>query len=317
MTAPAYLCAPAYRHGTLHDIGEIAALRADPDLLETLRALGLQTFSACSRAELFDLAAAAAGDVLRACALDATDVDAIVYPSTCYFTGNAENDPNGAGALLGHVVVALDMEHALPYGVSFARCVNTVHAIELCRGLIAAGRHRNILVLAADAMQGDFPRIVDPGVSVVSDVASCVLVSAEPRSGVAYRVDAIRDHVDWSLANLSAQANFPDFLKKTVGGMATLARKLLQAGQGSVTDHAQLITNTVNRSVLRIFSQATGFAPADIFSANIGKLGHCDGSDLIVNLADYSAPCQVCESVLAIANGPYLWGGMALTRVLP
>jgi len=33
MTAPVYLCAPAYRHGALHDIGGIAALRADPDLL--------------------------------------------------------------------------------------------------------------------------------------------------------------------------------------------------------------------------------------------------------------------------------------------
>jgi len=315
MTAALHLCAPSYRHGALRDIGEIEALRADPDLLETLRALGLQTYSKCSHAELLEMCVAAVSDVLSACALDAGDIDAIVYPSTCYFMGDTANDPGGAGSLVGHVAAALGMPDALPYGISFSRCVNTIHAIELCRGLIIGGRHRNILVLAADSMQGAFPRIVDPGVSVVSDVASAMLVSAEPRSDVAYRIDAILDHVDWSLANLSAQTNFPDYLKKTVGGMEVLARKLLQDRRSTVTDYAQLITNTVNRSVLRIFSQATGFAPADIFSANIGKLGHCDGSDLIVNLKDYSATTQAEENLLAIANGPYLWGGMALTRI--
>jgi 3-oxoacyl-[acyl-carrier-protein] synthase III len=315
MSDAIYLSAPHYRHGALRDIEQIDALRNAPDLLETLHALGLATYSACSREQLYELAELAVGDVLRASGLAADQIDAIVYPSTCYFTGDASNDPNGAGSLLGHVVAAHGLQAAMPYGVSFSRCVNTVHAVELSRGLIADGRHRNILILAADSMQGEFARIVDPGISVVSDVASCMLASGRPCSEVAYRVTASAGHVDWTLAKLSAQTDFPDFLKRTVGGMAAVTRQLLQAERAQVGDYAQLITNTVNRSVLRIFSQATGFQAGDIFSANIGTLGHCDGSDLLINLKDYSASRNGAEHVLAIANGPYMWGGLALTRI--
>jgi 3-oxoacyl-[acyl-carrier-protein] synthase III len=312
---PIFICAPRYRHGELSGIECIPELMRDSGLLETLRALGLQQYSVSSKEDFPSLILGAISDTLDDCGLDVGAVDAIVYASTGYAAGSRCNDPSAAMALLDQVVSRLEMPNVVPYGISFSRCVNTVHAADYAASLVASGRHANVLVLAADSMQEGFSRIVDPGISVVSDVASCMLVSGSARSEVSYLIAASAAHVDWTLSRISSQENFPEFFRRTVDGMACVSKKLLDLTGCLASDHAQLITNTVNRSVVRIFSQATGVSVGRIFSENVSKLGHCDGADLIVNLRDYSITSASSQSVMAIANGPFMWGGLSLLRV--
>lgn len=314
-----YISAPRYRHGELRSISDIDELKSNDDLLETLFALGLNTYAAANIKELFRMSAEVVGEVLAQNNLNANDIDAIIYPSTCYFMGSNTNNPDLPTSLIEHVVDTLGMPKAIPYGVSFSRCVNSINAIEFARGLIASGAANNVLVLVADSMQKGFSRIVDPGISVVSDVAACLLVTSDVKSIPSFKIGVIKNHVDWELSKITPQDDFPDYLRRTVKGMEVVKDNVLSETSTANDDYIQLITNTVNDSVVRIFSQATGFKTEDIYSKNVIKLGHCDGADILVNLCDYSEILkdQSCSSgsLLIIANGPFMWGGMSLSII--
>lgn len=312
MHVSTYLSAPSYAHGALRDIAEIPELTRDSDLLEVLRAVGLSTYAPVDREELVQLCVTSVRKTLEHADVAPSQVQAIVYASTCYFTGAAANDPAAPGELLRRVVEALGMRNALPYGANFVRCVNSISALEIAQGLIARGACEHVLVLAGDSMGSTFTRIVDPGVSVVSDVASSFLVSHRPLGPAGYEIEDVQRSVDWELATIDARENFPEFLRRTAAGIRAATAKIYQRGGAGAERYSQLITNTVNRSVVRIFSQASGIPVAKIYSENVARLGHCDVSDLIINLADYGPSAQAGQRILAVANGPYVWGAMSL-----
>lgn len=185
-------------------------------------------------------------------------------------TGGAGLDKAGASApaslldlaslatqRLKQLVNELGMRRAVPYGVSFTRCVNIVSAVEMAMALIRRGM-RYVLVVTADCMAPGLTRIVEPGIGVVSDVASSFVVSAEPTDGAAFAIRSVFRSVDWALADIAAQDNVPEFLRRTTAGMKAVAQGIYEKEASGPADYAQLITNTVNRSVLRIFSNATG-----------------------------------------------------------
>ncbi|MES2938877.1 MAG: hypothetical protein V4864_14415 [Pseudomonadota bacterium] len=310
-TPPVYLRAPAYSHGTLRPIDEIAELQADPDLLATLHAVGLETYARHDGA-VEELAAAVLRDTLRAAGLQGGDIDAFVYASSLYSRG-AVHDTMAPSRLMGRIAQQAGLTRAVPHGVSFTQCVNTVSAFELARGLVLAGA-RHVLVLAADRIEGQ-SRMVEPGISVISDTAGCLLVSAERGVGPALRIDNVAHFVDWSLQDVKTEDDFGEYVKRTVGGMSQAIGALKQADGLAAADYAQLLTNTINHSVVRIFSRASGLPPDRVYRGNVNRLAHCDAADVIVNLKDWLDLRRAAagERVILAANGPFAWGAVSAT----
>ncbi|MBA2676728.1 hypothetical protein [Ramlibacter sp.] len=312
--SPVYLRAPAYSHGELRPIAEIAELRADPDLLATLHAVGLETYARHDGA-VEELAAAVLGDTLRAAGLQGGDIDAFVYASSLYSRGQV-HDTMEPSRLMGRIAQEAGLTRAVPHGVSFTQCVNTVSAFELARGLVLAGA-RHVLVLAADKIEGQ-SRMVEPGISVISDTAGCVLVSGERgngAAGTALRIDNVAHFVDWSLQDVKTEDDFGEYVKRTVGGMSAAIGALQRADGLPAASYAQLLTNTINHSVVRIFSRASGLPTDRVYRGNVNRLAHCDAADVIVNLRDWLDLRRAAagERVILAANGPFAWGAVSAT----
>ena len=297
--------------GDLVDIGSIKELQENEDLRETLLTLGLETYSVCN-SDAISMAIESIEKSLKSADIPVKEIDAIIYATSGYAMAGKSWDPTIYSHKMKTIIGNLGLEHAIPYGVSFSQCVNFIAAVEMACGLLSTKLYRNVLIVVADALTNKISRIVEPGISVISDVAASCVISKTVNKGL--RIESVSQVVDWGLLDVSSSTQFSEYFKRTADGIANIADKMYTELKRTPEEFTQLITNSVNISVLRILSQKTGFPVNKIFKENIARLAHCDSADILVNLEDYlcAQNPEINSRLLAIASGPFIWGGMSL-----
>ncbi|MFF3404372.1 hypothetical protein ACFYW6_38890 [Streptomyces sp. NPDC002659] len=304
----AYLHSPAYRLGDLCPIDELGQ---DLGVLEEMRALGLATYSRFGGDPL-ELAADSLHSTLRASAIRPSEIEAVIYATTAYGSMGAAWSLLDTEAGLRKLLGRLGMHRAMPIGVSLAQCANLTSAISLAAGLVSAGRYRNILVFVADRIPSGVSRVVNPGTTVLSDGAASCIVSRTAHGG--WELAGFAEHLDPPDDGLNPQENFFAYLKGTAAGIEAVCADLYEQLAVDADDFDLLLINNVNRSVVRLFAEHSGFPVGSVHSANIARYGHCDAADVIINLSDHAGGSGATpgEWILILTSAPFARRAIAL-----
>ena len=255
-----------------------------------------------TRRSVAELAAESGAATLAASGLALPSIDAVLLCST-RFPGGAQTH----GAFVEGVVAGLGLRNPAVYGLTLNRCTNLLTAIQLADALVAAGRHRRILVITADRIAADEPRMEK--FALFSDgAASCVIAEACDGDD-AYEILATATAqdsaaLDWSheiSSDLSRQVN-----------QALLQPAGLQLAEVDGLLHANLF-----KPLVVMKERQAGFTARQLYTDNIERFGHCFAADPLINLADRTAAGRVADGghYLLASSVPGSRAGVLLRRL--
>lgn len=224
---------------------------------------------------LDDLAVDAGSEALRANGTDPSEVDALVFCST-YLPG----PPEGHGTFIRGVLTRLGLGDIPVYGISMGRCVNLLSGLDVATAMVATGRARRVLVVTADRVFDEDTRIT--GYALFSDGGAACLISAE---NGAYEV----------LGCASAQETASlDWSSEISSDLAKQVNEQLLGERGMDTRELDaLLHANIYLPLLMMKERQAGFAPAQLDTTNITRIGHCFAADPLINLADREAAGRV------------------------
>jgi 3-oxoacyl-[acyl-carrier-protein] synthase III len=311
MLAPAasqlHLKGISYEIEEPRDIQQLAELHDSPDLVATLRSLGVARYSA-SRRSVVELAAACAARTLR---------QAKVAPAAVGLLLLASQSFDGAelgGKDVQWLIAKLGLENVYPVGVTLSECANFIVALAMAIDALRQRRYQHALIIAADKIRDGRSRIVPPNVAVASDAAASVLLSSEAAGP--WEVLATEQSMIPLAYQQSAYEDFGRYLKTSVKGLTEISARTLAAAAKKPEDFSWLIANNYNLSVSRLLASLSGFPPERIYATNIGRYGHCFGADNLINLADCANeyPPAAGDLFCLLASGPHMWATAVLRK---
>ncbi|KOV64046.1 3-oxoacyl-ACP synthase [Streptomyces sp. MMG1121] len=223
---------------------------------------------------LESMAADSATATLRAAGADPSSVDAVVLCST-RIPGPSEVH----GRFMQTFLAEAGLGDIPFYGQNLNRCVNLLAAIDTASAFVAAGRHRRVLVVTTDMVADEADRMVS--YALFSDAAASCLIAAEGDTDGGYEVVGCAtaqnrlglDHSNEISADLARAAN--DRLLAPVG---------MKLG-----DVAGLLHANIFKPVVVMKELQAGFTPAQLYTDNITRVGHCFAADPLINLVDRAA----------------------------
>jgi 3-oxoacyl-[acyl-carrier-protein] synthase III len=293
-----------YELGESRSIAEVEELGRDEELLETLLALGLESYRKSSLSPAA-MAGAAARRTLERTGVAPSDVQAVVYASTTFWRDDFfKND-------IGHLMADLQLDRAYPTGVYLSECANLYSALRTGVALMKSEDLRHVLVLVADVFSEAQSRILPPSISVRSDAASSFMIS---RDAGQFRILDVRQRIEPELYRVHPERDFNDYFKLSMRGISQICADTLARVERQPADFEKFITNNYNLSVLRVFAQQTGFSAGQLFSENIARCAHAIASDNLINLRDLceAAPPRAGSLFFLLGSGGKMWGTTVL-----
>lgn len=271
----------AYELGQPRRLAELAEATTRPELVAALggERAGFKYYLA-SDASILALAEAAAVETLAATGQAPGEIDTVVFASDSFVVGAEQRQE------LGRFLRRLGLARAYPINVTLAECASTISAIRVAAALVAQGEARNILLVSVDRAAFATPatRIIGDGVGVASDAAATALITAVPLEG--FEIEGAAAATSPEL--LDPGDDEPRGLRARVEAHQRLFRELLGRRGLRPADVERVFPNNFSRSVLRIFLGECGFRGEQIYFDNISRIGHCLGSDCLINLRDFS-----------------------------
>ncbi|KAB2339671.1 beta-ketoacyl-[acyl-carrier-protein] synthase family protein [Actinomadura rudentiformis] len=248
---------------------------------------------------------------LRAAGLDPAAVDALVLCST-----RLPADTRDHGHFVQTIMTGIGLDNADFTGVTLGRCVNLLAALQVAEAMVAGGRHRRVLVITADRAEEN-DRVEK--FALFSDGAASCLVMDARESGACAGADgemvfemagcaAVHDihRLDWSNeidSDLSREVN----------------ERVLKPRGLTAEDVAGLCHSNIFRPIVTLKEMQAGFVPAQLYTGNIERIGHCFAADPIINLVDRAAaePLTPGGHYLLAASVPGSRIGVLLRAVTP
>lgn len=275
--------------GAAYELGEIETIHSDlPGFADRAREhrMPLQPalwgWGSVRRTErsVAQLAVASGRATLAAAGADPAGIDAVLLCCTRF-----EGGPESHGDFVAEVMTGLGLPGADCTGLTLNRCTGLLAGIDLAAALVAARRHRRVLVVTADRVDAEERRFEQ--FALFSDGAASCLVSAAATGGPAYEIlgcAAARRNaeLDWSheiSPELSRQVN-AELAKAT--GVAT----------GDVT---ALLSANLFLPLRAMKERQAGFTAAQLDPGSAVRLGHCFAADPLINLADRAARGDVTD----------------------
>ncbi|GAA3302769.1 hypothetical protein GCM10020218_098980 [Dactylosporangium vinaceum] len=278
MSAIARLCAPAYELGEyadkVADLPEVAATEPGAGLLAP--AAGFETYhwTDCGVA---DLLVPAARRALLAAELDPAEVDLVVLA-----TDSLPRDRT-APALVAELLGELGLSRATALTIGLLDCATAMVALGTAASYVRDGTARQVLVLSGDVAEQATGgrRVVAGGAAIASDAAAGVVISAD-RPGRA--ILGLASHTATALVVGEPPPQVQ--LAARVHGHRALFDRLL-AGRGlRPAAVGTVLPSNFARNVQRIYLSEAGFTDAQLALDNVARIGHCLGSDPLINLVD-------------------------------
>ncbi|MEU5883464.1 hypothetical protein [Spirillospora sp. NPDC047279] len=248
---------------------------------------------------------------LRAAGLDAAAVDALVLCST-----RIPADTRDHGRFVQDIMTGIGLENADFVGVTLGRCVNLLSALQTTEAMVAGGRYRRVLVITTDRAEAT-DRVEK--FALFSDGAASCLVMAAPDSDACPGTsgDSVFEIVGCAAAHdvhrLDWSNEIDSDLSREVNDRVLKPRGL------TVEDVAGLCHSNIFRPIVTLKEMQAGFVPAQLFTGNIARIGHCFAADPIINLVDRAAaePLRPGGHYLLAASVPGSRIGVLLRTLTP
>lgn len=249
---------------------------------------------------LESMAADSATATLRAAGVAPSSVDAVVLCSTRI---------PGASEVHGRFMQTFLAEAGLGdipfYGQNMNRCVNLLAAIDTATAFVAAGRHRRVLVVTTDAVADESDRMVS--YALFSDAAASCLIAAEGDSagGTGTGTDAGYEILGCATAQDRLSLDHSNEISADLA--RTVNDRLLAPVGMKLGDVAGLMHANIFKPVVVMKELQAGFTPAQLYTDNITRVGHCFAADPLINLVDRAAlgelePGRHCMLAAAVAG---------------
>ncbi|WP_073762499.1 acyl carrier protein [Streptomyces sp. CB02923] len=278
------LCAPAYELGEYADpVTELPELQADPETADRLTApaAGFDTYR-WSDGQVVELMTAAAQRTLGEAGVPGDEVDLVLLA-----TDSLPRD-RSAHRDVAELLQETGLTRATASTLGLMDCATAMAAVGTAASLVRDGSARHVLVVSGDladhATGGE--RVVAGGAAIASDAAATALVSATaaglPVLGMAHHA-----------APEAAQGEPPRRqLAARVAAHRELFTRLAERHPVRPAEVRAVLPSNFARNVLEIYLSDVGYGGAKLALGNIGRIGHCLGSDPLINLADRLAEAK-------------------------
>lgn len=300
-----YLAAPAYELGETEldhaGIDGFAARAAELGLPNNAKLMGWGNVRVSERS-LQELSVESAKRTLGAAGVGPSAVEALIFCST-RVPGNSD----GHGLFMETLIEGIGLGDVPFYSQTMNRCTNLLNALDVADAFVRAGRYRSVLVVTADK--------IDDGErtwahALFSDAAASCLVTAEPLPG-AFEMAAFASAQD---------ASSLEWSKEISSDLARRVNELLLEPLGmKLGDVGALMHLNVVKPLVMLKELQAGFSPAQLYTENIVRLGHCFGGDNLINLVDREAAGHVHEGgwYILAASVPGARVGLLVRKLSP
>lgn len=309
----------AYIHNIFYELGEEAPISSLPEVLENESLYeildnegnGFKNYLFYEES-VFEFAESLLKKYLKQNNIDPLQIDLVIFASDSF------SDLPGKMKKLGALLNENNLINAYPLSIGFSECSNLHMAISIANAFVNQEIYSNILIVSLDlaSIISPISRIVMPGIAVMSDAASCCLVSKNS------------DFEKWKIL-CTSQKTHPLLLQRKLLRKDELALRMkshlelfdeLFKTYNKVTknDIAKVLSSNFLPSVLSVLLTSCGFENNQLFFDGIAKYGHCLGSDCLINLKDYSNSGMLKdrEKVILYGEGPSQWGAIMLEYYL-
>ncbi|GHH86843.1 hypothetical protein GCM10018793_60340 [Streptomyces sulfonofaciens] len=235
---------------------------------------------------LLDLLRPALAEALDAAGTDPATVDTVLLATESLPRGDAS-----ATAVAG-LLDDLGMSRAYPLTLGLADCSTATAALETAAALVRSGSARAVAVLSGDLVETVLPggRVIMGGSAVAGDGAAAALVCGERRgwevAGGARRVS--HDLLSYGLPGQDppVRGSAVHRMRAQLAVYRELFADLWSATGLSPREVAAVLPSNMAADTLEILLGEAGFAPEQIYQDNVARIGHCLGSDPLINLVD-------------------------------
>ena len=277
-----YLTAPRYVLGEIEEehttIPHLAERIVEYGLVPKAEFWGWGTIRRTERSTTA-LAVETGAETLRGAGTEPAAVDCLVLCSTAFPSDNRDHGP-----FVAEVMTGIGLDDADFVGVGLHRCANLLAGIRTGEAMVACGRYQRVLVISTDRIEDESLRLEK--FAMFSDgAASCLLTDEDPAgTGFALLASAAAHNVsqlDWDSelsADLSQRVN-ESLLKRSGLTLADLS----------------VLHGNIFKPIVMLKEMQAGFQPAQLFTDNIPRFGHCFAADPLINLVDRTAAGFVRE----------------------
>jgi 3-oxoacyl-[acyl-carrier-protein] synthase III len=211
---------------------------------------------------------------LRAAGTDPSSIDALVLCCSEVGVGARMH-----GRLAATVLTGIGLGDIAFYGMGFNRCVNLLAAIDVASAFVSGGRYRGVLVVTTDRVADEEERMLH--YALLSDGAASCLVTADPGGRDRYQIESCAAAQDTRSLDWSGEIS------------SDLARRvsdaLLAPLEMRLADVSGLMHANIYKPLVVMKERQAGFTPEQIYTENIGRVGHCFAADPLINLVDRMA----------------------------
>jgi 3-oxoacyl-[acyl-carrier-protein] synthase-3 len=192
------------------------------------------------------------------------------------------------------------------YSQTLNRCTNLLNAVDVGDAFVRAGRYRRVLLVTADKVAEDGPRMA--AYALFSDAAASCLVDAQATPG-AYEIVGCATAQDKSSLEWSKEISSDLGRRVNEALLDPLGMKL---GEIAALMHLNIVKPLVTLKELQ-----AGFTPAQLYPDNIPRIGHCFAADPVINLVDREALGHVPEGgwCMLAASVPGSRAGVLLRKI--
>jgi 3-oxoacyl-[acyl-carrier-protein] synthase-3 len=218
-----------------------------------------------------DLAVRSGRRTLAAAAVAPAEVDALVLCSTTFPAHDTAH-----GELVGSVLRGLELGPVPVTGITLNRCANLLTGLQVAATQVTAGRHRTVLVVTTDRIADERDRVAD--FALFSDGAASCLVTRAPGAPGGY------EWVADAYAQDAASLGRGDEISSDLSRVAN--QRLTDAAGIGIDAVDGLLHNNIYLPIVTMKELGAGFAPAQLDTSNVARVGHCFAADPLVNLVD-------------------------------
>ncbi len=306
-----YLGSISYELGQLKDISSLPFFTQEKELLNIFQTRGLANYAE-SQLKPHELLKIVACKTLEKSFCPPESIDYVVIATDSFWDKAVYSRVQ-----LNHIMNDLKLINAYPIGIYMAECTSSSVALQIASTLISCRKASNVLVICTNKVkQGhDHERIIQPGISILSDAAVACLVSSQHTNE--YQLLEVEHIHSADLENLNPEEDFENFVKGSINGFERVTKKLFNKINQSVENFNWLITNNYLKHIVMMFASKIGFSANKCYFDNISRFAHAHTADTLINLVDLSDRQIISsrEQLLLLSNAQTSWGAVALVKI--
>jgi 3-oxoacyl-[acyl-carrier-protein] synthase III len=246
--------------------------------------------------DIFDLGIRSARQTLATSAIAASDIDVLLFCSTCFPGDEISHIGSNIRLLKG-----LEIERAFPIGLTLNNCTSFLGAIAMAGCMVRSGEYRNVLIVTSDKVYDESIRFNN--FALLSDAAASCIVTNRAVAGLQLLGSSFG--ASESPIDTNRGKDDPDLYRRILDNV------LRDAGT-ELAGVKRVFSSNIFRPITQLKENRLGFSRHQLFLDNVSHYGHCFSADTLINFTDYArtTPVEPGDRFLLAADAPNLRGNL-------